>query len=84
MANEKLESLGINELKKKKKVAGIILSILASVIILNILVFVILIVIGKSFNPGSFVPTFACIVIGTIIYGRKRKIDEELQRRENK
>ena len=84
MANEKLKSLGINELKKKKNAAGIILSILVGVIILNILVFVVLIVIGKSFNPSSFVPTFFCIFIGIIIYGGKRKIDEELKRRENK
>ncbi|TFH01305.1 MAG: hypothetical protein E4H13_05260 [Calditrichales bacterium] len=84
MGTENLENLGLNELKKKKKGAKFLIIMLAIVIIVCITVLVVLFILSKPFNAGVFASTMGCITIGIIIYAGKRKIDIELQRREDK
>ena len=81
MEKEKLEKHTTERLRKRKKIASIILVILFAVALLDLSVLLYNLFIGHGFNISLFVPALACFVISIPIYLGKKKIDEELKNR---
>jgi hypothetical protein len=84
MAKEDLKALDIDQLRRKTKKAGVILGILIGACIINILVVILILSMGKSLNIATFGPVPGALFIALIIFRGKKEIDEEIASRESK
>ena len=77
MAKQNLESLSTDELKKKKKIASLLLSIMAAVLLANIIVAIL------KGRPGLVAVAAALFAVGLPMFIGVKRINGELERREN-
>ena len=83
MGNKKLEKFTTEKLRSRKKIASILIVILIAAAVLDVSVLIYSLIIGKGFNISLIVPATACFVISIPMYLGKKKIEEELTKREN-
>lgn len=83
MEKGKFTNLTTKQLQKRKQYAFILLVILIAAVVLDGLVLIYNLVIGKGFFNALFVAGAVCIVIFIPIYMGKKKIEGELKNRED-
>ena len=82
MAKEKLEDLSIEQLRKRKKFASIMVGILISVFGLSVIIIVLKYLdIGYWGKSSTLVPGLVCFLMAVGMYMRIRRINEELKNR---
>jgi len=84
MAKEKLEELSLEKLTRRKKFATIWLVVMLVVLIIDISLFLYDLIWDNNFNPGLLGTIGALIAVSAPILIVKKKINEELKRREDK
>jgi hypothetical protein len=87
MAKEKLEDLSIEQLRKRRKTVSIFLGIYAGIIAITLIIVVFGILMdGKRFNSiaASLVPGIVLIFFLILMFNGRKKIDEELAKRNDK
>jgi cytochrome c biogenesis protein CcdA len=82
MAQEKLEDLSIEMLKKKKKNASFLMGVMIGIIILTLVMLGISIATDKSINVAVYIPGLILVFFTLILYTGIKKIDAELKNRE--
>lgn len=82
MAKEKLEDLTGDQLRKKKKIASILIWILIGVGALSLIAGVWQYVNEELENMSNVVPGFVCLFLALVMYSGIKKINRELKSRE--
>jgi uncharacterized membrane protein YfcA len=82
MAREKLEELTEDQLRKKKKIASILIWILVGVGVLSLIAGVRQYVNEELENMSNVVPGIVCLFLALVMYSGKKKINMELENRE--
>jgi TM2 domain-containing membrane protein YozV len=82
MEKRKYANLTTKQLQKRKKYATILLVILIAAAMIDGFALIYNLAIGKGFINSLFVSAVACIMIFLPIYMGKKKIEEELKKRE--
>ena len=79
MAKNKLEDLSLDKLRKRKKIAFVMLCLMIGVAIVSIIVSLVYFIGEKQLNIGILFNIFLCI----FFYKGIKKINGEIRRREN-
>ncbi len=82
MEKRKYANTTTEQLQKRKKYASILLVILIAAVVIDGFALIYNLVIGKGFINSLLVSAVACIMILLPIYMGKKKIEEELKKRE--
>ena len=83
MENKKLEKFTTEKLRSRKRIASVLIVVIITAVVLDISMLIYDLIIGKGFNISLFVTATACFVISIPIYLGKKKIEEELKKRDN-
>ena len=82
MAQEKLEDLSVEVLKKRKNFAAILIGVMIGIILVNIVLLVTSLAGDKKITYTVYVPGLILIFFIVIMYNGIKKINQELSRRE--